>query len=207
MKKWAFVDLETTGGSFATERIIEIGIVIMEDGIVTQVYKTMVNPEKMVSPFILQLTGIDEQDLWTAPHFSDILLTVYDLLKDALFIAHNASFDKGFLRAEFARCGITWDPPTLCTVRLSRRLFPGYRRHNLDEIMRRFSIECSARHRALGDAQVLVEFWKILLQRFPTDELDRAVKDVCGKPHLPRPQRQALLKWRDERDSNPRPLP
>lgn len=210
MNKWAFVDLETTGGSFTNERIIEIGIVIMEDGVATTVYETLVNPEKSVSPFILELTGIEERDLWKAPRFSDILFTVHDLLKDALFIAHNARFDKGFLRAEFARCGIAWNPPTMCTVRLSRRLFPGYSRHNLDEIMQRFNIECEARHRALGDAQVLVEFWEILKERFPVGELDKVVKEVCGERLIPPsmkaedirslPEKPGVYIFYDERD-------
>lgn len=185
MSKWAFVDLETTGGSFQNERIIEIGVILVEDGVITQVYETLVNPEKSVSPFILELTGIREEDLWKAPPFSEILFTVHDLLKDAVFVAHNARFDKGFLRAEFNRCGLQFNPPTLCTVRLSRKLFPGYIRHNLDEIMQRFQIECSARHRALGDAEVLVKFWGILKDRFPAEELEKAVKEVCGERIIP----------------------
>jgi DNA polymerase-3 subunit epsilon len=184
MNKWAFVDLETTGGSFTEERITEIGIVIMEEGRVTTVYETLVNPEKSISPFILNLTGIREEDLWRAPRFREIMGTVHGLLADAVFVAHNASFDRGFLRAEFKRCGLDWNPPTLCTVRLSRRLFPQYRRHNLDEVMARFSIPCRARHRALGDAQVLVDFWRILESSFPPALLNRTVNELCGKKLL-----------------------
>ena len=185
MQKWAFVDLETTGGSFDRDRVIEVGIVVMEDGVVTETYSTLVNPERSVPETILGLTGINGADLPTAPLFSEVALHVKELLEGALFVAHNARFDKGFLKAEFARLGIAFNPPSLCTVRLSRRLYPEYRRHNLDELIARFGIECESRHRALDDAQVLVEFIGHVRGRFAAEELEMAIKAVTGERSVP----------------------
>lgn len=194
MQKWAFVDLETTGGSFDRDRVIEVGIVVMENGAVTETYSTLVNPERSVPETILGLTGINEADLPTAPLFSEVALHVKDLLDGALFVAHNARFDKGFLKAEFARLGIAFNPPSLCTVRLSRRLFPEYRRHNLDELIARFSIDCENRHRALDDAQVLVEFLGHVRARFSEEELERAIKIVTGERSVPPALDQELVR-------------
>ena len=70
-----------------------------------------------------------------------------------LFVAHNARFDYSFLRSEFRRAGVPFSAKVLCTVKLSRRLFPEHVRHNLDAVMERHGLACSARHRALGDAR------------------------------------------------------
>jgi len=188
-----FVDLETTGGNAAHHRIIEIGIVRLRDGVVTEEWSTLVNPECIIPPYIESFTGIRNDMVASAPRFTDIGRVVLDKLKSAtdapVFVAHNARFDYGFLRAEFRRADLAFSAPVLCTVKLSRRLYPEELRHNLDVVMERHGLQCSARHRALGDAQVLRDFWISLCRELPEDTLAAAAHAAMGAvklpPHLP----------------------
>jgi len=154
----AFVDLETTGTSARHNRVIEIGIVRVEGGVVVREYHTLLNPGTLVPAFFTSLTGISTAMLVDAPQFEEVALKVAELLDGALFIAHNAPFDYGFLGGECKRLGITFSYPYLCTAKLSRALFPRYRRHNLDSIIERFGLSEGDRHRALDDARVLHQF-------------------------------------------------
>src|SRR5690349_15206794 len=99
-KKLALVDVETTGSSLYRDRIIEIGVILVEDGKIVKTFETLLNPERYVPSFISDLTGITEQDLASAPTFEQIKEELLSLLEGAIFVAHNASFDKGFLKAE-----------------------------------------------------------------------------------------------------------
>jgi DNA polymerase III subunit epsilon len=151
----ACVDLETTGGMAAHHRIIEVGIVLLEDGRVVEEWNSLVQPGIRIPSAIAAFTGIDDSMVADAPRFEDIRGEVRRRLAGRLFVAHNARFDYGFLRTEFRRLGERFAAPVLCTVRLSRTLFAEHRRHNLDTLIERFGLSCNARHRALGDAQVL----------------------------------------------------
>lgn len=102
-----------------------------------------------------------------------------------VFVAHNARFDYSFLRTEFRRAGIAFSAPVLCTVKLSRRLFPEFQRHNLDVIMERHQLSCSARHRALGDARVLKDFWRKLRADISPQVLASATHAVLHANRLP----------------------
>ena len=188
-----FVDLETTGGNAAHHRIIEIGIVRLRKGRVVEEWSTLVNPECIIPPYIESFTGISNRVVAAAPRFVDIARLVLEKLKPTtaapVFVAHNARFDYGFLRAEFRRADLAFSAPVLCTVKLSRRLFPEEVRHNLDIVMARHGLQCSARHRALGDAQVIRDFWITLCRELPPDRLTAAVHAAMGAvklpPHLP----------------------
>lgn len=162
MPALSIVDVETTGLRAANERIIEIGIIRVEDGQVTERYQQLVNPERPVPYFIEQHTGISDEMVAQEPTFAEIFPTIKPLLANSLFVAHNASFDYSFIKAEYRREGEVFFAPQLCTVQLSRKLFPAHRRHNLDEIIQRFNIPCPARHRALDDAEVVWQFLSYL---------------------------------------------
>ncbi len=105
--------------------------------------------------------------------------------RGAAFVAHNARFDYSFLRSEFSKAGLSFSAPVLCTVKLSRRLFPEFARHNLDAVMERNGLTCSARHRALGDAKVIHDFWRKLRREVPQPQLAQAVHTVLGAHQLP----------------------
>ena len=165
-----FVDLETTGGSLADHRITEIGVVeIGPLGVST--WTSLVNPGQAIPPFIQQLTGISDAMVRDAPTFASLAPALFERLDGKLFVAHNASFDRGFLRAEFERAGFAFNPDVLCTVRLSRALFPREARHGLDALIERHGLVPAARHRALADADLLWQFWRQLHEIVPLERL------------------------------------
>ncbi|HEY0745940.1 MAG TPA: exonuclease domain-containing protein [Steroidobacteraceae bacterium] len=181
-----FVDLETTGGNPAYHRITEVGIVRVQNGERVEEWSSLVNPECPISPYIQAFTGISSDMVADAPLFAGLAETIREKLQGAVFIAHNARFDYSFLRSEFRKVGIDFTAEVLCTVRLSRRLFPEHARHNLDAVMERHGLICSARHRALGDARVLWDFWSKLLLDTPGDVLSSAAAHaMLSVPKLP----------------------
>jgi DNA polymerase-3 subunit epsilon len=185
-----FVDLETTGGNAAFHRITEVGIVRMQDDRVVEEWSSLVNPECRIPDYIQAFTGITNEMVAGAPRFSDVAVQVLEKLRsptpDApIFVAHNARFDYSFLRMEFRRLDVQFSAKVLCTVKLSRRLFPEYPRHSLDAVMERHRLTCAARHRALGDARVLGDFWSKLRSEIPEEKLAAAAQIVIGANRLP----------------------
>lgn len=181
----AIVDVETTGGTNSFDRIIEIGILRIENGKIVGKFESLINPKMHLSSFITNLTGILPIDLENAPTFEDLKDEISELLSNAIFVAHNSRFDYAFLRSEFKRIGVSFKARQLCTVKLSRTLFPRYSRHSLDNIIERFGIVCSRRHRALDDALVVWEFMQRAADLIDEEKLDKAYSIVLKKPSLP----------------------
>lgn len=167
---FVFVDLETTGSSAAEHRITEIGLVEVSGGEVAT-WSTLIDPQQSIPPFIQQLTGITPAMVRGQPKFAEIAPELFARLEGKLLIAHNVGFDYGFLRAEFERAGYAFTPDRLCTVRLSRALFPGESRHGLDALIARHALVPMARHRALADADLIWQFWRRLDRLLPIDEV------------------------------------
>jgi DNA polymerase-3 subunit epsilon len=185
----ACIDLETTGGTSAHHRIIEVGIVLLEGGRVVEAWCSLVNPGIRIPPTIVDFTGISNDMVADAPTFHDLRAEVRRRLDGRLFVAHNARFDYGFVRNEFRRAGEKFSAPVLCTVRLSRALFREHARHNLDTLIERYGLECDQRHRALGDAAVLPPLLAAFEQAVGPERLHeaatRALNDSRLPPHLP----------------------
>ena len=179
-----FVDLETTGANFANDRIIEIGFVEVDQHGARE-WSSLVNPGQSVSGFITGLTGIDSAMVSTAPSFAQLAPLVLEKLRGRLFIAHNARFDYTFLKREFKRLGIDFRAPNLCTVKLSRKLFPMHHRHSLDALVTRYNITVSGRHRALADAKVLWDLWQQWHDLLPVDTIRSTIDAIVGRPELP----------------------
>jgi DNA polymerase-3 subunit epsilon len=179
-----FVDLETSGANFANDRIIEIGFVIVDQHGVHE-WSSLVNPGGPVSAFITGLTGIDTQMVSSAPRFEELAPLVLEKLRGRLFIAHNARFDYTFLKREFKRLGIDFRATNLCTVKLSRKLFPEHHRHSLDALLARYAIEVDDRHRALADAQVLWALWQRWHELLPVATVRKTIDLLIGRPDLP----------------------
>lgn len=151
------VDTEATGGNLYLDRLTEIALVRFDEhGITT--YQQLINPEQEISDFIENLTGINNAMVATAPLFGDIADGLSSLLQDAVLLAHNSRFDYQFLRLAFKRCGRSMSMPQLCTVKLSRQLYPQYFKHNLDSIIQRGDIQLPQRHRAMADVAALTQF-------------------------------------------------
>ena len=153
---FAVVDVETTGGRpDSGDRITEIAVVTVRDGAVTNVFETLVNPERSIPPFITRLTNISWEMVREKSPFRDVCADVLRELDGNVFVAHNASFDWRFVSAEVARStGRELTGRRLCTVRLARRLLPQLRSRSLDWVARHYNVEIPAgmRHRAAGDA-------------------------------------------------------
>lgn len=164
-----FIDIETTGSSANGSRILEIGALRVEDNQVVRKYKQILNPEEPIPPFITNLTGIAADDVWGQPRFRDVASEVEELFADAIFVAHNVSFDYSFVKTEFAKLGVKFSRDRLCTVRLSRALYPEQRSHRLDEVIRVHGYNVLNRHRAYDDAEVLWKFYFDHLQKHGDD--------------------------------------
>ena len=181
----AIVDVETTGMSAPFDRIIEIAVLTVDKGTVVNTYSKLVDPETTISYHIEKLTGITNRELRHAATFSDLKDEILDLFDGRIFVAHSARFDYGFLRKEFERFGIDFSVKTLCTARLSRMLFPEYRRHGLDSLIGRFGFQCERRHRALDDALVLWHFLQAVQDQVGETEVGEALSNILKSPTIP----------------------
>ena len=179
-----FVDLETTGADGTRDRITEIGVVeVGPDGIAE--WDTLVDPGIGIPPFIQQLTGITDAMVRGKPSFESLAESLAERLQGKLFVAHNARFDYGFLKNEFRRVGVTFRADVLCTVRLSRSLFPSVARHGLDALIARFELQPKGRHRALADAELLWQFWQKIHELYTVDLVESAVRSLVKRASLP----------------------
>jgi DNA polymerase III subunit epsilon len=180
----AFVDVETTGGYPGIHRIIDVAVIGATGDRLDFEWQSLVNPGVRIPGGITALTGIDDDMLADAPPFEDIAKALRERLAGRVFVAHNARFDYGFIRREFARLETQWRSPSLCTVRLSRALFPEMHHHNLDAVMEHHGFT-GQRHRAMPDAQVLWMLWRKLRAECAPDELQRALDLASLRVNLP----------------------
>jgi DNA polymerase-3 subunit epsilon len=162
-KRYAIVDLETTGGRASRHKIIEVGIVLHDGQQVLDTYSSLVNPECYVPYGITQLTGITQEMVQDAPKFYEVARKIVEMTEGAIFVAHNVRFDYSFLREEFKRLGYTYSRRNLCTVRLSRKAFPGLPSYSLGNLIKWMGWKADARHRALDDALATAELLRRIL--------------------------------------------
>jgi DNA polymerase-3 subunit epsilon len=181
----AFVDLETTGATAPDDCVTEVGIVRVDDGVQVSEWSTLINPECSIPAPIQALTGITNAMVATAPTFRQVASEIATRLQGCLFVAHNARFDYGFLKHEFARLGKSFTAKVLCTVKLSRRLYPDCARHNLDTLIDRHRLGETDRHRALGDARILWRFVQSVYRERSANQVDAAVKRILKAPSIP----------------------
>jgi DNA polymerase-3 subunit epsilon len=162
---YAIVDIETTGSYAANNGITELAIVLHDGNKIVDRFETLINPLAPIPAYIQVLTGIHPAMLEEAPVFSDVAPRVHDMLKDAVFVAHHVNFDFSFIRYQLEACGFELDTKKLCTVRLSRKVFPGLPGYSLGKLCRELEIPIQNRHRAGGDADAtVILFEKILRQ-------------------------------------------
>ncbi|MBI3010681.1 MAG: GIY-YIG nuclease family protein [Candidatus Omnitrophica bacterium] len=183
--KLAIIDVETTGPSATGDRIIEIAIQRIEEGKIVRTFSSLVDPQQRIPSYIESLTGITNEDVAGAPTFRSIHEQMDSLLNGCIFVAHNVRFDYGFISNEYSRLGFSFSAPCVCTVRLSRRLYPQYRRHSLSDLIERFQLPCAQRHRALDDAQALWVFLQIAQQQCGADRFKKAIGALLKTPMLP----------------------
>lgn len=191
---YAIVDTETTGMSARAGQIIEIGILRVEKGEVVRTFKSLVNPGRLLSHTIAGITGITDEELEHAPVFEDIAEEVRELLDGAVLVAHNARFDYSFIKAEFDRLELPYRAKTLCTVKLSRLMFPEQQYHNLDALMEAHGLACGDRHRAFEDAEVLWQFFQAVEKSHGEEFLTNAVNHALKRHTLPAHISSELIK-------------
>lgn len=168
---YVMLDLETTGGNPVRDRITEIAAVRMEGGQEVARWSSLVNPGTSIPAFIQNLTGISNAMVQEAPGFDEVAPHLLGLLDGAVLVAHNVRFDHGFLLNEFARMNVALRVKTLCTVRLSRQLYPQHKGHGLDAIMQRHGLTTVARHRAMGDVDMVLAWLGVAAQELGTEQV------------------------------------
>lgn len=184
-RKLSFIDVETTGMSPGCDRVIEIGIIRVEDNQVINQYSSLINPGTHIDPFILSMTGINPGELQNAPSFYEVADRIKKLLSDSVFVAHNVLFDYGFIKREFERLEKSFSAKYCCSVKLSKKLYPRFKRHNLDAIIKRFNLVCANRHRAFDDAKAIWNFYQHSLNNLGEEKLAKAFSSVFKRPSLP----------------------
>jgi DNA polymerase-3 subunit epsilon len=183
---YVVLDLETTGGNATRDRITEIAAVRIENGVETARWSTLVNPQCSIPPFIQSLTGISNDMVEDAPEFASVARQLLELLEGAVFVAHNVRFDHGFVVNELARIDKTLKVKTLCTVRLSRKLYPQHKGHGLDAILQRHGLTTLARHRAMGDVDVVLQWLKVAAAELGAPAVQRAATELLqGSANMP----------------------
>ena len=177
--RYIIFDLETTGLSAATERIIEIGAVKVENGEISESFDLFVDPEKAITPEITRLTSITNEMVAGAPKEADALEQFFRFCDGCdILVAHNADFDMGFLRAAIRRCGREEDPVQIDTLVMARAMYPELKKHKLDTIAERLGVTQKHHHRADDDARVLAEIFLKMVQKLVEDAGITKVMDI-----------------------------
>ncbi|UZO79379.1 exonuclease domain-containing protein [Aquimarina sp. ERC-38] len=162
---YAILDIETTGGKYNEEGITEIAIYKFDGHEITDQFISLVNPEIPIQPFVINLTGINNDMLKTAPKFYEVAKRIVEITEDCIIVAHNAVFDYRILRTEFERLGFPFERQSLCTVELAQKLLPNQKSYSLGKLVRSLGIPLADRHRATGDALATVQLFKLLLSK------------------------------------------
>ncbi|MDO9261816.1 MAG: exonuclease domain-containing protein [Flavobacteriaceae bacterium] len=179
---YAIIDIETSGGKFNEEGITEIAIYKFDGEHVVDQFISLVNPEREIDPFVVQLTGITEQMVKNAPKFYEVAKRIIEITQDCIFVAHNVSFDYRIIQTEFRRLGFEYERLTLCTVSLSKKLILDQPSYSLGKLCKSIGIPILERHRANGDAMATVKLFKILLERdFEKDIIKESLKTIDVK--------------------------
>jgi DNA polymerase-3 subunit epsilon len=182
---YAIVDIETNGRYASANGITEIAIVLHNGKEIVDRYSTLINPGTTIVPFISRLTGITNDMLQGAPRFHEVAKKIWEMTDNAIFVAHNVNFDYNFIREEFKELGADFKRKKLCTVRLSRAVFPGHPSYSLGEICNQLNIPISDRHRALGDALATVKLFEKCLANNGQETIDKLLKRNSNLSVLP----------------------
>lgn len=150
--KFAVIDIETTGAIFQRDKIIEIAIIIIENGKETSRYSTLINPERSIPIEITRITGINNDMIAQSPKFYEVAKEIIQFTESCIFVAHNVHFDYSFIQYEFEQLGYNYQRKKLCTLQLSKRNFKGLHSYSLGNLINYFDIQVEHRHRALDDA-------------------------------------------------------
>ncbi|MGA1151143.1 MAG: exonuclease domain-containing protein, partial [Flavobacteriaceae bacterium] len=162
---YAILDIETTGGKYNEEGITEIAIFQFDGTKITDQFSSLVNPEREIQPFVVNLTGITQKMVQSAPKFHEIAKRVVEITEDCIVVAHNAVFDYRILQTEFRRLGYGYERKSICTVALAQKLVPNQPAYSLGKLVKNLGIPISNPHRAFGDANATLKLFELLLEK------------------------------------------
>ena len=163
--QYAIIDVETTGYGGAGARITDIAVFIHDGKNIIEEFQTFINPETYIPENITRLTRITNEMVASAPKFYEVAKKIFQLTQGKVFVAHNVNFDYNIIRKEFARLGGAYELETLCTIKLSRRLIPGFKSYSLGNLCNELNIDNKDAHRAYGDARATVELFELLVEK------------------------------------------
>ncbi|MFZ1705057.1 MAG: exonuclease domain-containing protein [Saprospiraceae bacterium] len=185
-KIYTIVDIETTGGLSSRDRITEIAMVKIKDGVLIDKYESLVNPGRSIPAEITRITGITNSMVANAPMFYEIAKQIVEFTEDSIFVAHNVRFDYNFIREEFKSLGYTYSKKILCTVKLTRKAFPGLRSYSLGNLIQHFDIRVANRHRAMDDVLATWDiFQRILTMEQDTPHIEELLHGGIKELNLP----------------------
>ncbi|MVN20541.1 exonuclease domain-containing protein [Mucilaginibacter arboris] len=182
---YAIVDIETTGGHASANGITDIAIVLHDGVKVYHRFQSLINPQQPIPVYIQALTGINNDMVKEAPTFAEVAGQIYDLLQDKIFIAHNVNFDYSFVRYHLEAAGFNLQCKKLCTVRLSRKILPGYPSYSLGKLCHQLGIENESRHRAMGDAFATSALFSMLLKNDQNGHIQASLLQKSKEQLLP----------------------
>ena len=186
MKKYAITDIETTGGLYNRDRIIEIAIIVTDGHSIIDEFQSLVHPERSIPHSITRITGINDEMVEDAPKFYEIAKNIVEIMDGCVFVAHNVKFDYGFIKQEFKTLGYPFNKKRLCTVKLTRRHVPGLHSYGLDNLINHYNLTVTDRHRAYGDTYATYEIFKDLFQNEMSDfDIKQAINDGIDATVLP----------------------
>lgn len=167
MTKYAIIDIETTGANRNGNKITEIAIIITDGETVFDRFSSLINPERSIPANITYLTGITNEMVMDKPKFYELAKRIVEITQGCVFVAHNVFFDYNFIRNEFMELGFNFNLPKLCTVRMSRKAFPGLKSYSLGNLVQHFNISLPNHHRAMDDANATYDLFKLIKQSNP----------------------------------------
>ena len=186
-KRYAIIDIETTGVRAKRDKITEIAVVLVENGQVISKWSSLINPERSVPKEITRITGITTEMVSESPKFYEAARDFLDFVKGSVFVAHNAHFDYGFIQEEFRQLGFSFSMKRLCTLRMSKRLLPGMGSYSLANLTKKLNITVLRSHRALDDALATSELLLLLLSNESNEFLaeSQILKKAIAETKLP----------------------
>ncbi|MEH6620955.1 exonuclease domain-containing protein [Maribacter arcticus] len=194
---YTIIDIETTGNGIKGNKITEISIFKYNGHEVVDEYTSLVNPQCEIPSFITGLTGIDNNMVRNAPLLEEIIPKIEAITKDTIFVAHSVNFDYNVIKNEFYQLGHDFSRKKLCTVRLSRKLLPGYNSYSLGKLTAALGIPLTNRHRARGDAHATVLLFHKLLRAENAESvfklfLNSKSQEATLPPALPKEEYEKL---------------
>ena len=184
---YCVLDLETTGFSFRTEKITEVGIMKIQNGEILDKFSCFVNPEKPIPQRVVEVTNITDDMVKNAETIDKVMPKILDFVGDSVLVAHNADFDIGFLKYNAKQLGLTLDNTYIDTLRLSKDLFPDFKKYKLGLIAEKLGIKVEVAHRALDDVDTTVKVFNIMIDMLKekgaktVDEIDEVADNGNSK--------------------------